>query len=89
MGPRTSRVKYDQLIEASGLSRRGIDRLHSDYLQAAGHDGVISMDEFIRFYSRLPWRKILQKKKQLESFKLLIKIVLLHSHLMNFLLLQL
>lgn len=59
MGARSSRVQYsdldlDRLAQASGLSRSEIDRLHSDYVQAAGHDGELNMNEFIRLYSRLP-----------------------------------
>lgn len=59
MGAHTSRIDYnqwnfDELAEASGLSREEIDRLHLNYIQAAGHDGIMSMDEFIRFYSQLP-----------------------------------
>jgi hypothetical protein len=38
----------NQLTEASGLSLSEIDQLHFDYIKAAGHDGFMDMNEFIR-----------------------------------------
>ncbi|CAF0738051.1 unnamed protein product [Adineta steineri] len=59
MGARSSRLKYhewdsDKLAQTSGLSRDEIDRLHIDFMKAAGSDGVLDIQEFIRFYTHFP-----------------------------------
>ncbi|UJR16285.1 hypothetical protein I4U23_003191 [Adineta vaga] len=59
MGSRTSRVKHtewdlDRLAQTSGLSRSEIDRLYTDFNQAAGRDGVLHMGDFIQLYARIP-----------------------------------
>jgi len=59
MEAQSSRIEYsewdlNQLIQTCWLSRREINCLHSDYVQAAEYDSVMNMNEFIQLYSYLP-----------------------------------
>ena len=59
MGARQSRRGSNQwdmneIERATGLSAQQIQQLQSEFSQAAGHDGVLNMNEFANVYSRFP-----------------------------------
>lgn len=59
MGNRSSRVKsttwnFNKLAETTGLTRSEVEKFYSDYIAAAGRDGIMDMNEFIQFCSTHP-----------------------------------
>lgn len=59
MGGRSSRGKsltwdFNKLAETSGLTQAEIEKFYSDYMEAAGRDGVIDKNEFIQLYGSHP-----------------------------------
>ena len=59
MGARSSRPGHDQwdvneLSQATGLQPQQIQQIYQEFVQAAGNDGQLNMNEFARFYERFP-----------------------------------
>ena len=59
MGARQSRGGFDQwdtneIQNATGLSAQEIQQIQQEFFQAAGHDGLLNMNEFANVYSRFP-----------------------------------
>lgn len=59
MGARQGRVQFNQwdasgLQRATGLSPQEIQQIQQEFFLAAGHDGLLNMNEFANVYSRFP-----------------------------------
>src|SRR2546430_14793876 len=57
MGARSTRPAYNQwdineLSRATGVPPEQIGEIYQEFMQAAGHDGQLSMQEFSRLYNR-------------------------------------
>ena len=69
MGARTSRPNFSQwdasqLQQATGLSIQEIQQIQNEFLQSAGRDGQLSLNEFANVYARFPGARQQQNMNQ-------------------------